>query len=87
MNKKKNRADLGYCKYQPEYCLEFFSTLRIAIRRMEANRKLLDSLMGIDRDGVKRQREITVFLYFEKLYVGFQRQSCLQTISSWLLRP
>ena len=40
---------------------------------MEANRKLLDSLMGVDRDGVKRQREITVFLYFVKLYVGFQR--------------
>lgn len=29
--------------------------------KMEANRKLLDELMGADRDGVQRSREVTVY--------------------------
>ena len=40
---------------------------------MEANRKLLDTLMGIDRDGIQKQREITVFHSFHELRIGFQR--------------
>lgn len=41
--------------------------------KMQANRKLLDELMGRDRDGVQTIREVTVIPCSYSFNVGLQR--------------